>query len=112
EPRAWVLGAEEAQDAVGHALALDLLHRRLLVQLLLRRVDDEPELGQRRRRSLGPPEDAVVVVATRRLAVLGAGVGVGHPVDLVLAQGPDDLLVDEAGEALRLGRARALRLVV
>ena len=54
----------------------------------------------------GLADDAVVVAAAGVEPVLGAGVGVAHPRHLVLAHGLEDLLVEQAGEALRVGRAR------
>src|SRR5688500_6907535 len=94
-----------AHDARGDGLSLHLLHVGPGQQLGLRRVGDESQLDQRRGHPGGLTQDAVVVAAARVEAVLGAGVGVAHPGHLVLAHGLEDLLVEEAGQPLRVGRA-------
>ena len=107
EAAARVLRPQEAHDAPGDGAGLGPAHVVALEEGLLRRVGDEGQLDQAGHHAVGrrAAQDPVVVVARVAEAVLGAGVAVGHPVGLEGRQGLDDLLVDQPGQALRLGRA-------
>src|SRR5690606_1633221 len=101
---AGVVGGDEPHDRPGQRLGLDPLGGGIGQQRLLRRVGAEGGLRQNGGYAGGALQDAVVVAALRVGAVLRAGVPVGCPLDVIVVEGGVQLLVDQAGGPLRVGR--------